>query len=194
MENAPSSLLKSSLQKSRANTGLRALYEKELADQLTSKRFLLILLLICGTCCASLYGALDGLRESTGDYIFLQLYTSSGNSIPSFMSFIALLGPFIGLAMGFDAINGERSQGTLNRLLAQPIHRDSIIIGKFLAGTTIIAVMVLAMGVPIGALGMQKLTFIKISIRKETDSLRGDQIPALSTQHNHEYTPYHPRL
>ncbi len=50
------------------------------------------------------------------------------------MSFIALLGPFVGLILGFDAINSERIGGTLNRLVSNPIHRDSIIIGKFLAG------------------------------------------------------------
>ena len=34
----------------------------------------------------------------------------SGSSIPSFTSFIALLGPFVGLSLGFDAINSERSE------------------------------------------------------------------------------------
>lgn len=140
----------------RADTGLKALYQKELADHLLSKRFILIMLLIYGTCFASLYGALEGIQESeqVSDFLFLQLYTSSGSSIPSFLSFMALLGPFLGLAMGFDAINGERAQGTLNRLLAQPIHRDSIIIGKFLAGCTIITIMVFSMGILIAATGI----------------------------------------
>ena len=43
------------------------------------------------------------------------------------MSFIALLGPIVGLALGFDAVNSERSNGTLNRLVSQPIYRDAII-------------------------------------------------------------------
>lgn len=70
------------------------------------------------------------------------------------MSFIALLGPFVGLVLGFDAVNSERTAGTLNRLVAQPIYRDSIIIGKFLAGSTVIAIMVFAMGILIGAVGI----------------------------------------
>ncbi|MCD8153184.1 MAG: ABC transporter permease [Clostridiales bacterium] len=140
----------------RARIGLRALYEKEMADNLTSKRFVIILLLIYATSFASLYGALTSILESESSvtYMFLSLYTTSGNSIPSFMSFIALLGPFVGLTLGFDAINSERSAGTLNRLVAQPIYRDSIIIGKFLAGTTIISIMVISMGVLIGAVGV----------------------------------------
>lgn len=140
-----------------AGIGLKALYRKELADHLTSKRFLIILILIYATSIASLYGAITGINEGTtsvGDFLFLQLYTSSGSSIPSFMSFIALLGPFVGLTLGFDAINSERSNGTLNRLVAQPIYRDSIIIGKFLAGTTIISIMVISMGVLIGTVGV----------------------------------------
>lgn len=133
------------------------MYRKELADHLKSKRFLIILVLIYVTSFASLYGALSGLPEaieSDSNFLFLKLYSSSGNSIPSFMSFIALLGPFLGLTLGFDAINSERSAGTLNRLVAQPIYRDYVIIGKFLAGTTVIAIMILSMGVAIGAIGV----------------------------------------
>lgn len=70
------------------------------------------------------------------------------------MSFIALLGPIVGLALGFDAVNSERANGTLNRLVAQPIYRDSIIIGKFLAGTAVIAIVIFSMGIALGAVGM----------------------------------------
>ncbi|MDO5425290.1 MAG: ABC transporter permease subunit [Eubacteriales bacterium] len=156
-ENAGSNSEEKKLAKRRAHDGLHALYRKELADHLTSKRFLIILILIYATSIASLYGAISGLSEaieSDSNFIFLKLYTSSGNSIPSFMSFIALLGPFVGLTLGFDAINSERSGGTLNRLVAQPIYRDSIIIGKFLAGTTVIAIMIFTMGILIGTVGV----------------------------------------
>lgn len=144
-------------EKAASRAGLRALYRKELADHLTSKRFLIIFILIWGTSIASLYGALSGLSdaiESDTNFIFLKLYSTSGNSIPSFMSFIALLGPFLGLVLGFDAINSERNGGTLNRLVSQPIYRDSIIIGKFLAGSTIIILMIFSMGITIGAVGI----------------------------------------
>lgn len=138
-------------------TGRKALFRKELADHLKSKRFLLLLILIGSTSYASLYGALSGLSDaiaSDSNFIFLKLYTQGGNSIPSFMSFIALLGPIVGLALGFDAINSERAAGTLNRLVSQPIYRDSIIIGKFLAGTAVIASIVYTMGIALGAVGV----------------------------------------
>ncbi len=138
----------------RGLTGLNTLVGKEFADHLRSRRFLILLLLIGSTGFASLYGAISSLADVTDkSYLFLSLYTGSGNSIPSFMSFIALLGPIIGLALGFDAVNSERSSGTLNRLVSQPIYRDSIIIGKFLAGTAVIAVIIYTMGIALGAVG-----------------------------------------
>lgn len=136
-------------------TGLNALFHKEFADHLKSRRFLILLLLIGCTSFASLYGAASALGDVTDtEYLFLSLYTASGNSIPSFMSFIALLGPIIGLALGFDAVNSERAGGTLNRLVSQPIYRDSIIIGKFLAGTAVIAAIIYSMGIALGAFGV----------------------------------------
>ena len=140
-----------------SHTGLMALYYKELSDHLRSRRFQIILLLILGTGIASLYGAINGLADaisSDGNFVFLKLYTTSGNSIPSFMSIIALMGPFVGLTLGFDAINSERNSGTLNRLVAQPIYRDSVIIGKFLAGNAIIMIMVFTMGIFVGSVGV----------------------------------------
>ncbi len=137
--------------------GLVALYHKEMADHISSKRFLIVLILITLTSCASIYGALSSLADavdSDSTYIFLKLFTLSGNSIPSFTSFIGLLGPFVGLTLGFDAINSERSEGTLNRLVAQPIYRDAVINGKFLAGAAIIFMMVFSMGLIIGAVGV----------------------------------------
>lgn len=138
-------------------TGRNALIRKEMADHLKSKRFLLILILIGTTGFASLYGAISGLSDALAqdsNFAFLKLFTQGGSSVPSFMSFIALLGPIVGLALGFDAVNSERASGTLNRLSSQPIYRDSIIIGKFLAGTAVIAVVIYFMGIMLGAAGV----------------------------------------
>ncbi len=141
----------------RRRSGLSAIYQKEMADHIHSKRFLIVLCLILLTSFASIYGSVSGISQGAVeslDYLFLQLFTLSNGSIPSFASFIALLGPFVGLTLGFDAINSERSEGTLNRLVSQPLYRDSIINGKFLAGATMIVMMVLSMGAIIGAVGL----------------------------------------
>src|SRR6185503_6963660 len=53
--------------------------------------------------------------------------------------------------------NGERAQGTLPRLLSQPIHRDDVINGKFAAGLAMIA-FVLAMVISvISAFGILRI-------------------------------------
>lgn len=138
-------------------TGLHALCVKEISDHINSKRFLLLLILIGATAFAGLYGAVTGLSDAISvdnHFIFLKLYTTGSNSIPSFLSFIALLGPIVGLTLGFNAINHERSCGTLNRLVSQPIYRDSIIIGKFLAGFVVIAMIVFCVGIAVGAIGV----------------------------------------
>ncbi|HBU12495.1 MAG TPA: ABC transporter permease [Clostridiales bacterium] len=138
--------------------GVYALYRKELSDHIKSKRFLIIIALIAITAIASLYAALGGLpavlEEAVSDSVFLKLFTTGSGSIPSFVSFIALLGPLVGLTLGFDAINGERSRGTMGRLVSQPIYRDSIINGKFLAGLTVIFIMVASLGLIISGVGL----------------------------------------
>ena len=144
---------------------LNALYRKEMADHVTSRRFIIILVLVIAMTVASVYGAVTGISAAIRDaamdsksafdssYMFLKLYTTGGSSIPSYMSLIALIGPFIGLILGFDSINSEKNSGTLNRLVSQPIYRDSIIIGKFLASATLIAVMILSTGIAVGCAG-----------------------------------------
>lgn len=67
---------------------------------------------------------------------------------------MAFLGPLAGITLGFDAVNNERSQGTLNRLAAQPIYRDSIINAKFLAGASVIGMIVLTLGLYISGMGL----------------------------------------
>jgi len=60
-------------------------------------------------------------------------------------------------ALGFDAINGERSSGTLNRILSQPVYRDSVINGKFLAGIITMAIMIGAIILIVGGYGLRMI-------------------------------------
>ena len=62
--------------------------------------------------------------------------------MPSLVFFLSILVPIIGIALGFDAINSERTGGTLSRILSQPIYRDSVINGKFLAGIVTLSIMI----------------------------------------------------
>jgi ABC-2 type transport system permease protein len=60
----------------------------------------------------------------------------------------------IGIILGFDAINRERNDNTLSKLIAQPIFRDAVINGKFLAGITTITLMLVSVLLLITGLGL----------------------------------------
>ncbi len=140
---------------------LKILFEKETADFINGKRMVLFTILIALITVTGFYAAISGLSSDVADngtssagFLFLRLFTVNANSIPSYNSLMALMAPFIGIFMGFDAINSERTEGTLNRLVSQPLYRDNIIIGKFLAGMFLTAVMVFSSGLLIAGVGM----------------------------------------
>lgn len=140
---------------------LKVLFEKETADFINGKRMVLFTILMALITVTGFYAAISGLSAAVADngassagFLFLRLFTVNANSIPSYNSLMALMAPFIGIFMGFDAINSERTEGTLNRLVSQPLYRDNIIIGKFLAGMFLSAVMVFSSGLLIAGVGM----------------------------------------
>lgn len=53
-------------------------------------------------------------------------------TIASLVSLVIYLIPLISLLLGFDAIVGERERGSLDLLLAMPITRFELLLGKFL--------------------------------------------------------------
>jgi len=116
---------------------------KELADYFTSLRCLILFILVLLASAAGLYAAQQGIRGVSleSGFVFLNLFTTSGENIPSLVSFIGIFVPIIGIALGFDAINREYSSGTMSRILSQPLYRDSVINGKFLAGMITLAIM-----------------------------------------------------
>lgn len=125
--------------------GTQEVFIKELSDHLGSVRLYIVALLIYILGFSMSFIAIRTLRlefvRSTGNFLFLKLFTIENGMIPSFLGFIALFGPLIGLIMVFDGINREHSQGTLGLVLSQPVHRDSLINGKFLAASTNIALI-----------------------------------------------------
>jgi ABC-2 type transport system permease protein len=70
------------------------------------------------------------------------------------VDFLVFLAPLLGIALGFDALNSERSQGTLSRLISQPIHRDAVLQGKFLAGLGVVGLALTALVVIVGGVGI----------------------------------------
>lgn len=142
--------------------GWRIVAGKEFTDHVRSIRFILLVALLSLAGLASVNAAAGPIRDaaeaaSQAPSIFLSLFTISPQRVPAFHEFVAILGPLLGIAFGFDAINGERSQGTLPRLVSQPIHRDEIINGKFVAGLAAIGLALAAVMAIVGGYGALRL-------------------------------------
>lgn len=92
---------------------------KEIRDHVRSWRFIILLAIITLTCLGALYTSLTSMHEAvkSGDvedtFFFLKLFTVSDGTLPSFVLFINFLGPLLGIALGFDAMNSELNKGTL---------------------------------------------------------------------------------
>lgn len=133
---------------------------KEVSDHVRSWRFKILLILIIMTCLGSLYTSISAIsngsvpRELESDFFFLQLFTLSDGSLPPFHVFIGFLGPLLGISLGFDAINSEKSKGTLSRIMSQPIHRDYLINAKFVSALIVISTLFFALGFLVMGLGM----------------------------------------
>ena len=142
-------------------SGLMAVFWKELADHFTSKRFIILSFLIYLAGIAAIYVAAQNIRSGiteTTQFIFLRLFTVSGEvQVFSFLFFLSLFIPIVGIALGFDAINSERASGNLSRVLSQPLYRDSVINGKFLAGLVTLAILVTSIVVLVAGMGLRMI-------------------------------------
>ena len=144
--------------------GLWAIYRKELADHLSSYRFVILFALIAMVSFITSYMAGINLKESLEGiakpkFVFLMLFSTPG-ALFSMVQFVAFFGPLIGLVLGFDAINRERAHGTLIKLVSQPIYRDAVINGKFLAGLTNITIMLVSIVLVISGFGLTLLGIV----------------------------------
>lgn len=144
--------------------GLLTICRKELADHFSSTRFTLLFTVILMVSLVTAYMVGTSMREELKEvakptFVFLMLFTSSGKLF-SLISFIAFFGPLIGIVLGFDAISRERSARTLSKLISQPIYRDAVINGKFLAGAITISIMLLAIVLLISGLGLRLIGIV----------------------------------
>ncbi len=134
-------------------------YRKELADHFSSKKFIILLGLVYLAGLSSIYVSTQNIRDaaqsSMDAFVFLRLFTTSGDVLPSFITFISFFIPIVGIVFGFDAINSEKTSRNLSRLLSQPIYRDSVINGKFLAGITTLSIIIGSIVLIISGIGLR---------------------------------------
>ena len=151
----------------RRSPGWTVIAGKEFADHLHSARMVVLLLLLWVVAFVPLFFASQQISAqasgaSQTPAVFLFLFTLGPEQVPflSVVTFIGLVGPLLGVAFAFDAVNGERAEGTLPRLLSQPIHRDDVINGKFAAGLAVIMLVLVAVIGLIAGFGLLRLGIV----------------------------------
>jgi ABC-2 type transport system permease protein len=156
---------------SRLPSGWRVIAAKEFSDHISSVRFYVLLIVLGAAAVIPLYFAAERIRSlasqvSGAQAVFLALFTLGPANIP-FMrvdQFVGIAAPLLGVGFAFDAVNGERHEGTLPRLLSQPIHRDDVINGKFAAGLAVIVAVLLAVVGIISGFGILRLGIVPAGV------------------------------
>jgi ABC-2 type transport system permease protein len=141
---------------------MKTVFRKEMADHFTSIRVFILFLLTLFISGLALLAVHQGIRGTgSGGFVFLKLFTTQ---IPDFpLAFLLTFGnfnalffiPIIGIILGFDTINSEQSGRTLSRILSQPVFRDSVINGKFLASITTLSIMIITSVLLISGFGLR---------------------------------------
>ena len=145
--------------KGSAFQGLGVVTLKELSDHLVSARMRVLEWLVVLTALAAVYGAIQQIRAVTAEdpFLFLRLFTTARDPLPSFVSFLGFLVPLMAIGLGFDSVNGEHSRRTLSRILSQPIYRDALLFGKFLAGLGVLTISLVCLWLLVVGLGLLML-------------------------------------
>ncbi|GEO22824.1 ABC transporter permease [Cyclobacterium qasimii] len=134
------------------------LVRKEIAGHIRSWRFIILLVLIMLTFWGATAVAMNNIKDTVAKvkdleslFLYLKILTTTEGTLPPFHVFLNFLGPLLGISLGFDAINSEQQNGTLTRIMAQPIYRDNLLLSKFvssllLVGTLLFSLSLLMIG------------------------------------------------
>ena len=126
---------------------------------MTSLRMHLVMLLVLLTAFGSIYAAIGEIKNTLSEdqFLFLRIFTTAREPLPSFVAFLGFLLPLVGIALGFDAINGEYNRRTMSRILSQPIYRDALLAGKFVGGLLVIGICLLTLWLLMTGMGILML-------------------------------------
>src|ERR1700704_6406617 len=139
--------------------GLGVVILKELSDHLSSWRMRVLEWLGVIAAVAVLvpptFGAIAQIKEQIAQdpFLFLKLFTRAGGALP-LAAVLSFLVPLVAIGLGFDLVNSEHNQRTLSRVLSQPIYRDALLLGKFLAGLATISISMVALWLLIIGIGV----------------------------------------
>jgi len=137
--------------------GVGVVLLKELSDHLTSVRMRVLEWLVVLISIVVVYLAIQQIKDVTAEdpFLFLRLFTAEREGIPvNLLLFLTILVPVFAIGLGFDAVNSEHTRRTLSRVLSQPIYRDALLFGKFLAGLLTLTISLLALWLLVIGLGL----------------------------------------
>lgn len=100
------------------------LAQKELRDALRNRWFLLYTIAFAGLSLAFSYMSLAGAGIAG--------FGGFGRTAASLINLVLLIAPLMALTVGAQSLAGEQERGTLTYLLAQPVTRAEVFVGKYL--------------------------------------------------------------
>ncbi len=127
---------------------VRTITQKELRDAMRNRWFIVFTIAFAG-----LALALSALTQPTGTQLRAMSYSRAAANL---INLVLLFVPLIGLTLGSANLTGDRETGALVYLLAQPVSRIEVLLGKYfgLAGA-LLATLTLGFGVAGAALVIQ---------------------------------------
>jgi Cu-processing system permease protein len=103
-----------------------ALLKKEINDSLNNRWFMLYAAAFTGLALLLSWLSLSGGGMGYSGF------AGFGRTAASLVNLVLLIVPLMGLTIGAGGISGEREHGTLHYLLAQPVSRAEVLLGKYL--------------------------------------------------------------
>lgn len=153
--------------------GALTVYRKEISDYFSSTIFIILLALIYIAGLGFAYLSIQAIKSAPlssdqsllikvfiDELFFLKLFTVGEIKALMTFNFVRFFGafiPLIGILFGFNSINSERNSGNISRIISQPIYRDSLINGKFLAGITTLSLMISSIVLIVMGIGLRTI-------------------------------------
>lgn len=127
---------------------IQAIAGKELRDALRNRWFIIFTIAFAG-----LALALSALSQPGGSQLQIAGYSRTAAGL---VNLVLLFVPLIGLTLGSANLSADRETGALTYLLAQPVNRAEVLLGKYLGmAGALFATLALGFGVAGVALALQ---------------------------------------
>lgn len=129
-------------------TNVYTITRKELRDALRNRWFMVFTVAFAGIALA-----LSALMHPSSSSLQVASYSRTAASL---INLVLLFVPLIGLTLGAANLAGDRETGALSYLLAQPVSRVEVLLGKYLGlAGSLLATLTLGFGVAGVALALQ---------------------------------------